>query len=137
MLPSYYACVSYIESPVAGREESERNFQLYRKNISPRRAVSGKLAQKWKDIIEEEVKLEKQRRLQNDGAHLSVHHHSATSGPTSRMQWFERVKDDVDKEYQLNDAQQRAFDLFVELLKLTMHNETGRDTEWQVDVSEE
>jgi len=80
-------------------------------------------------MIEQEVKLEKRRRLQNNDAHLPVHHDSAISGGISRLQWFERVKDDVFKDYQLNDAQQWAFNLFVESLKLTMHNEIGQDME--------
>ena len=111
---------------MAGREGSERNFELQRKDFSSPRAVSGKLAQKWKDIIEQEVKLEKRRRLQNDSAHLPIHH---DSDPASRLQWFEKVKDDVYKEYQLNDAQQRAFNLFTEPLKWIMHNKMGRDAE--------
>jgi hypothetical protein len=54
--------------------------------------VKAKVAQKWKDLIEGEVKIEKRRRLQNDTMSLGRLYYGENNDMGSRLEWFESVQ---------------------------------------------
>jgi hypothetical protein len=75
--------------------------------------------QKLKDIIIQEVKRERQRR--SEATPIVWHKISDKTifdGIGRPSTWFEKASDDICTEYGLNEAQQRAFGLFVHPLKI-------------------
>ena len=116
VLPSYYGSLSCFKSSIMNIDNTGRDTEMQRREFHRPNAMNRKVAQKWKDLIDREVKLEKRRRLQNDTMSFDRQYSGENNHKGSQLEWFESVERSVCEEYQLNDAQMRAFKLFIKPL---------------------
>jgi PIF1-like helicase len=112
-------------SQIINTEETGRDNELLRRQFRRPKPVNTNVAQKWKDLIDQEVKMEKIRRLQNETMSSGRQYNGENNYMGTQPQWFESVQRTVCEDDQLNDAQQRAFNLFIKPLKLSMGEEVA------------